>query len=129
TFQNTRQASLELPGLSVNGIDYDARLAKFDLQLTLSETQDELGEAAGMSAEFSYALDLFDEPTVAEFARRLDRVLAAITADPTIAIGDIDLLATEERAKVLTDWNDTAYPVPDATLVSLFERQAAATPD
>ncbi|WP_369028317.1 condensation domain-containing protein, partial [Nocardia farcinica] len=39
TFQNTRQASLELPGLSVNGIDYDARLAKFDLQLTLSETQ------------------------------------------------------------------------------------------
>ncbi|WP_432277954.1 non-ribosomal peptide synthase/polyketide synthase [Nocardia cyriacigeorgica] len=129
TFQNTRQASLELPGLSVNGIDYDARLAKFDLQLTLSETQDELGEAAGMSAEFSYALDLFDEPTVAEFARRLDRVLAAITADPTIAIGDIDLLATEERAKVLTDWNDTAYPVPEATLVSLFERQAAATPD
>nr|WP_280471415.1 non-ribosomal peptide synthase/polyketide synthase [Nocardia cyriacigeorgica] len=129
TFQNTRQASLELPGLSVNGIDYDARLAKFDLQLTLSETQDELGEAAGMSAEFSYALDLFDESTVAEFANRLDRVLAAITADPTIAIGDIDLLAADERAKVLTDWNDTAYPVPPATLVSLFEQQAAATPD
>ncbi|WP_280440189.1 non-ribosomal peptide synthetase, partial [Nocardia cyriacigeorgica] len=129
TFQNTRQASLELPGLSVNGIDYDARLAKFDLQLTLSETQDELGEAAGMSAEFSYALDLFDESTVAEFANRLDRVLAAITADPTIAIGDIDLLAADERAKVLTDWNDTTRPVPEATLVSLFEQQAAATPD
>ncbi|MGK8469189.1 amino acid adenylation domain-containing protein [Nocardia cyriacigeorgica] len=129
TFQNTRQASLELPGLSVNGIDYDARLAKFDLQLTLSETQDELGEAAGMSAEFSYALDLFDESTVAEFANRLDRVLAAITADPTIAIGDIDLLAADERAKVLTDWNDTTHPVPEASLVSLFEQQAAATPD
>ncbi|MGW4866235.1 condensation domain-containing protein, partial [Streptomyces sp. NPDC004291] len=61
TFQNTRQASLELPGLSVNGIDYDARLAKFDLQLTLQEAQDDRGENAGMSAEISYALDLFDE--------------------------------------------------------------------
>ncbi|MGX1763379.1 condensation domain-containing protein, partial [Streptomyces lydicus] len=129
TFQNTRQASLELSGLSVNGIDYDARLAKFDLQLTLQETTNELGEAAGMSAEFSYALDLFDEETVAAFARRLDRVLAAVTADPHVAIGDIDLLAPEEHARVLVDWNDTAQPVPAETLVSLFDAQAAATPD
>uniref|UniRef100_UPI002457AFAD non-ribosomal peptide synthetase n=1 Tax=Nocardia brasiliensis TaxID=37326 RepID=UPI002457AFAD len=129
TFQNTRQASLELPGLSVNGIDYDARLAKFDLQLTLQETTNELGEAAGMSAEFSYALDLFDEATVAAFARRLDRVLAAVTSDPQVAIGDIDLLAPEEHARVLVDWNDTAQPVPAETLVSLFDAQAAATPD
>ncbi|WP_147138150.1 non-ribosomal peptide synthase/polyketide synthase, partial [Nocardia ninae] len=129
TFQNTRQASLELPGLSVNGIDYDARLAKFDLQLTLQETQDELGDAAGMSAEFSYAEDLFDPDTVAAFARRLDRVLAAVTADPTVPIGDIDLLAPEEQAQVLVDWNDTAHQVPAETLVSLFDAQAAATPD
>ncbi|MBF6209344.1 amino acid adenylation domain-containing protein, partial [Streptomyces gardneri] len=129
TFQNTRQASLELPGLSVNGIDYDAGLAKFDLQLTLSETQDELGDPAGMSAEFSYALDLFDESTVAAFARRLDRVLAAVTADPNLPIGDIDLIAPTERAQVLIDWNDTAHPVPTETLVSLFDAQVAATPD
>ncbi|OQS16456.1 non-ribosomal peptide synthetase, partial [Nocardia donostiensis] len=128
TFQNTRQASLELPGLSVNGIDYDARLAKFDLQLTLSETQDDEGDAAGMSAEFSYALDLFDESTVAAFARRLDRVLALVTAHPDVPLGDIDLLSVDERALVLTEWNDTAHPVPDETLVSLFATQAAATP-
>ncbi|WP_245910083.1 non-ribosomal peptide synthetase, partial [Nocardia amikacinitolerans] len=128
-FQNTKQATLQLPGLSVNGIDYDARLAKFDLQLTLQETQDELGEAAGMSAEFSYALDLFDEPTVAAFARRLDRILAAVIADPDVPIGDIDLLAPEEHAQVLVDWNDTDRAVPAETLVSLFDAQAAATPD
>ncbi|MEU4344825.1 amino acid adenylation domain-containing protein, partial [Nocardia sp. NPDC023852] len=129
TFQNTRQASLELPGLSVNGVDYDARLAKFDLQLTLSETEDEQGDAAGMSAEFSYALDLFDEATVAVFARRLDRILAAVTADPSMPVGDIDVLAPEERARVLAGWNDTARPLPGGTLVSLFDAQVAATPD
>ncbi|MBF6303063.1 amino acid adenylation domain-containing protein, partial [Nocardia amamiensis] len=64
------------------------------------------------------------------FARRLDRVLAAVTADPTVPIGDIDLLAPEEHARVLVDWNDTGRPVDQlATLVSLFDAQAAATPD
>ncbi|MFE3698557.1 non-ribosomal peptide synthase/polyketide synthase, partial [Nocardia tengchongensis] len=139
TFQNTRQASLELPGLSVNGIDYDARLAKFDLQLTLQEAQDDHGEHAGMSAEISYALDLFDEPTIAAFAHRLDLILAAVVADPERPLGDIDLLVADERERVLDDWNDTAFnlarvlpALPEgeaATLVSLFEAQALTSPD
>ena len=37
TFQNMAAAELELPGLSVSGVDFDAQIAKFDLQLTLSE--------------------------------------------------------------------------------------------
>ncbi|MEV6428724.1 amino acid adenylation domain-containing protein, partial [Nocardia sp. NPDC051463] len=128
-FQNIKQATLQLPGLSVNGIDYDAQLAKFDLMLTLSETQDDQGAAAGMSAEFSYALDLFDEATVAGFARQLDRILAAAIADPEVPVGDIDLLAPQERAQVLVDWNDTAHAVPAETLVSLFENQVRRSPD
>ncbi|MEG8180822.1 amino acid adenylation domain-containing protein, partial [Nocardia terpenica] len=112
TFQNTRQASLELPGLRVNGIDYDTRLAKFDLQLTLQEAQDSHGDAAGMSAEFSYALDLFDEPTIAAFARRLDLILSAVTADPDAPVGDIDLMSGEERSRILGEWNATAHELP-----------------
>ncbi|MFE3960145.1 non-ribosomal peptide synthase/polyketide synthase, partial [Nocardia sp. NPDC059091] len=129
TFQNTRQASLELLGLSVNGIDYDARLAKFDLQLTLQEAQDDRGENAGMSAEISYALDLFDEPTIEAFVRRFERVLRAIVTEPDAPVGDIDLLVADERTRVLDDWNDTAHYFEPATLVSLFEAQALTSPD
>ncbi|MGW4246257.1 amino acid adenylation domain-containing protein, partial [Nocardia sp. NPDC004722] len=129
TFQNTRQASLELPGLSVNGIDYDARLAKFDLQLTLQEAQDDRGENAGMSAEISYALDLFDEPTIEAFARRLDLILAAVVANPELPLGDIDLLVADERSQVLDEWNDTSHAIEPGTLVSLFEAQALTSPD
>ncbi|MFD4430584.1 amino acid adenylation domain-containing protein, partial [Nocardia sp. NPDC058497] len=129
SFQNNKQASLQLPGLSVSGIDYDSQLAKFDLQLTLTEVQDTDGEAGGMSAEFSYALDLFEESTVAAFARRLDNIFAAIVADPEVSVGDIDLLAPEEHAQVLVDWNDTAREVPAGTLVSLFDAQVERTPD
>ncbi|WP_282782436.1 non-ribosomal peptide synthetase, partial [Nocardia sp. CC201C] len=139
TFQNTRQTSLELPGLRVNGIDYDAGLAKFDLQLTLQEAQDAHGEHVGMSAEFSYALDLFDEPTVAAFARRLHTILDAVTADPQRPVGDIELLDAEEKRRALTEWNATGFDLTSVlpalpegvapTLVSLFEAQALTSPD
>ncbi|WP_433758772.1 non-ribosomal peptide synthase/polyketide synthase [Nocardia sp. CA-135398] len=124
-FQNTAQTSLELAGLEASMLDIDTRTAKFDLQLTLTETAD----AAGMAATFEYATDLFDARTVAAFANRLQRVLDAV-ADPHVRIGDIDLLADDERALILDAWNATAHPVAaDATLVSLFEAQVARTPD
>ncbi|MBF5002532.1 amino acid adenylation domain-containing protein, partial [Nocardia sp. BSTN01] len=126
-FQNIRHASLELPGLSVNGIDYDARLAKFDLQLTLQEAPDAEGVAAGMSAEFSYALDLFDEPTIAGFARRLDRVLAAVVADPDRPIGDIALIDALEADRELREWNYTSREIGSATLLPELFAEAART--
>ena len=69
-----------------------------------------------------------DEPRTA-FARRLDNIFAAIVADPEVFVGDIDLLAPEEHAQVLVDWNDTAHAVPQGTLVSLFDAQVERTPD
>ena len=39
------------------------------------------------------------------------------------------ILAPAERATILQDWNDTAHPVPAATLPELFAAQAARTPD
>ncbi|WP_433711876.1 non-ribosomal peptide synthase/polyketide synthase [Nocardia sp. CA-084685] len=121
--QNTAQTSLELAGLEASLLDIDTRTAKFDLQLTLTV------DAAGIAATFEYATDLFDARTIASFATRLQRVLDAV-ADPQVRIGDIDLLADDERALILDAWNSTTHPVdPDATLVSLFEAQAARTPD
>ncbi|MET9485728.1 amino acid adenylation domain-containing protein [Nocardia sp. NPDC006630] len=137
-FQNMAPTRLELPGLTVAGADLRIPFAKFDLQLTMQESHDENGAAIGMAAEFSYALDLFDEPTIAAFAQRFQRVLAAVTADPDLAVGDIDLLTDGDRQRVLGDWNATGFDVTTvanlpngaaATLVSLFEAQVAATPE
>ncbi|WP_405484188.1 amino acid adenylation domain-containing protein [Nocardia sp. NBC_00511] len=137
TFQNMAPAALELPGLTVAGADLQIPFAKFDLQLTLAESHDEQAAVTGLDAEFSYALDLFDEATVASFARRFQRVLAAVLADPEAAVGDLDLLTATDRRRVLTDWNATRFDVRAAvglhygvepTLVSMFEAQAATTP-
>ena len=41
----------------------------------------------------------------------------------------LEILAPEERRRLLHDFNDTAAPLPDTTITDLFERQVAKTPD
>ncbi|WP_067833413.1 non-ribosomal peptide synthetase [Nocardia lijiangensis] len=128
TFQNLARAELELPGLTVSGVDMAVPLAKFDLQFALAERSDRHGAAQGISAEITYATDLFDAATVRGFADRFVRLLAAVVADTRVPVGDIDLLTADERTTVLTGWNATAHPVPAVTLVSLFQDRAEAMP-
>ncbi|GAA5043783.1 amino acid adenylation domain-containing protein [Nocardia callitridis] len=125
-FQNMATAELELPGLSAQAVEFDGAVAKFDLQLTVVPVED---TDAGLSAMFTYAVDLFDETTVADFAARLRRVLRAVAADPDRAVGDIDLLALVERDRILHEWNDTHTPVPQELLLDGYRRTVAAHPD
>ncbi|MFE1595742.1 non-ribosomal peptide synthase/polyketide synthase [Nocardia sp. NPDC058705] len=122
-------SELALPGLTVAGFDLPTGVAKFDLELTLTEHRDESGTPTGISGAFLYATDLFDATTVEGFAIRLHRLLTAVLADPTRPVGDIDILEPAERTELLTTWNDTATGSGrTATLASLFAEQAAATP-
>ena len=41
----------------------------------------------------------------------------------------LQILAPAERRRLVHEFNDTATPIPEATLVELFERQVAKTPD
>jgi non-ribosomal peptide synthetase component F len=76
-----------------------------------------------------YATDLFDRPSAEAMAGRLVRLLEAALAAPDQAIGALDILAPAERHTILRAWNDTAHPVPVATLPELFAAQAARTPN
>ncbi|MEV5838954.1 amino acid adenylation domain-containing protein [Nocardia sp. NPDC052112] len=128
TFQNMDRPELELPGLTISGIDLGVVQAKFDLELTVVPRADH-GAANGLAASFTYATDLFDEATVAGFAARLNRVLAAIAVDPYRVVGELELLAPAERQRMLRDWNDTAHPVAPELLLDGYRRAVAAHPD
>ncbi|NHP18725.1 non-ribosomal peptide synthetase, partial [Rhodococcus sp. IC4_135] len=119
TFQNLGQTSLDMPGLSAAAVEVDAALAKFDLQLTLEESE------AGMSATLTYARDLFDASTAAEFADRFVSVLRGVVANPTAAVGDVDVLTAGELDRVLS-WSDTGVDRGvDSTLSAWFDDAAA----
>ncbi|MQY24881.1 non-ribosomal peptide synthetase [Nocardia aurantia] len=128
TFQNLSAPRLELPGLAVSAVDLAVPLAKFDLQLAVAERTDDRGGARGLSAAFTYATDLYDGITVADFAERFGRLLAAVVTKPEAAVGDIDLLAPGERELVLHEWNSPGVKVPPVTLVDLIGTQARRRP-
>ncbi|WTL59449.1 amino acid adenylation domain-containing protein [Nocardia sp. NBC_01499] len=129
SFQNIARAALELPGLAVSALDADLAVSQFDLHLIVGDGYDESGVPTGMGGFFTYATDLFDAATVQGFAERFARILAAVVADATTPVGDIEVLDEVERDDVLGRWNATEQQVDQsATLVSLLDAAVAADP-
>ncbi|GCE39566.1 Siderophore biosynthesis non-ribosomal peptide synthetase modules Bacillibactin synthetase component F [Rhodococcus wratislaviensis] len=130
SFQNLAPLSVELPGLTVTGVEYEGQVSQFDLHLIVTDHYDGDGEPAGVSGYLTYAKDLFEASTVERFVERFRRTLQAVSQDQSSPVGDLDLLAAPERQLMLEGWNATAHPVDaDGTLVSLFDSQVATTPN
>ncbi|GFN29832.1 amino acid adenylation domain-containing protein [Paenibacillus xylaniclasticus] len=60
------------------------------------------------------------------FIRFLKQFITAVEQNGSI--GSIPLVNNDEYQRVIVEWNDTARAVPQATVPSLFEKQAASTP-
>ncbi|MEV7770270.1 amino acid adenylation domain-containing protein [Kitasatospora sp. NPDC086791] len=127
--QNAGKAELDLPGLESAPEPIGLRVAKFDLNIGITEQHGPDGAPAGLSGSIEYAADRYDHATVTALIDRLGRVLAGAAADPHAPIGTLDVLAPEERTRILTGWNATGVPRPAGTLPERFERQADRTPD
>ena len=74
------------------------------------------------------------DPTRIEQARSetiaalLLRLLDQAVATPDMPLNRLDLLSSEERQRLLKDFNDTAQPLPEVTLQQLFDAQVAQSP-
>ena len=84
---------------------------------------------ARLRLRLSYRPDVFDEAAAGVVAGRLVRVLEQVAADPRAAVGQVQVMDEAERRQVVADWNDTAVPVPAATLPELLAAQAGMRPD
>ncbi len=118
----------QLPGLAVRAEPVPAVTARFDLVLGARQRHGADGAPAGIDASFEYATDLFDEGTVRALAGRLTRLLRQAARDPGCRVSRLGVVTAGERRRLLVEWNDTARPVPAATLHGLFEAQVARTP-
>uniref|UniRef100_UPI0012E901C1 non-ribosomal peptide synthetase n=1 Tax=Rhodococcus phenolicus TaxID=263849 RepID=UPI0012E901C1 len=126
-FQNLASGTFELGDLSVAPVEADARIAKFDLQLTVVPGERSDGGTGGVPAMFDYATDLFDDSTIAAFADRFVRLLEALTRSPERPVGDADLFAPGELDGLLAH-TGPAGPEP-RTLPGLIAAAVAANPD
>ncbi|WP_425301083.1 amino acid adenylation domain-containing protein, partial [Nocardia neocaledoniensis] len=92
-FQNFDREPLELPGLRVEPLEMPPVGAKFDLEWMLAENVDRDGAPAGISGTLTFARDLFEESTARGLGERFVDVLDALTANPKLALGDLDVTA------------------------------------
>ncbi len=127
--QNNEPPRLDLPGVSATALNIGTRTTKFDLTFSFTETQDAMGRRAGLTGELEYSADLFGRASAERLVARLVRVLEQIAADPALPLHRLQILALEEQQRLVHTFNDTAAPLPQATLVDLFERQVRKTPN
>ena len=115
-------------GLTAQAEPVVLEAAKFDLTLTFTQHHNPDGDPAGIPITLEYATDLFDHETAQAMTTRLALLLEQVAADPRTRIRQADIMLDGERDQLLHHYNDTARPVPPATVVDLFEQQAARTP-
>ncbi|QDI05462.1 amino acid adenylation domain-containing protein [Xanthomonas cerealis pv. cerealis] len=90
----------------------------------------ERGDGADVRFDFDANPGLYTREELDEHRRRLLQLVDSVLDDPTQALGQVDMLGAQERARLLYDWNrtDAALPEP-SSLPHWFAQQAAATPD
>ncbi|WFF04675.1 amino acid adenylation domain-containing protein [Micromonospora sp. WMMD1076] len=75
-----------------------------------------------------YRPDLYSARSAGELLDRVVRLLDSVATDPDRRLAAVRVLSAPEEA-ALARWNATARPVPDGSVVDVFRRRVAATPD
>src|SRR5215213_4226069 len=122
--QNAPMGDLELEGLSARPQEFESDVVKFDLELHVYDLPD------GLAGLLAYNASLFERETVSRLIEHFTTLLEGIAADPDRRIGDLPLLTTHERRRLLSLHDNARRDTPPAgTIHRLFEAQAARTPD
>ena len=122
--QNAPMGTLDLPGVSLSELNQQSTIAKFDLTLSMTETD------MGLVGTWEYNTDLFDRSTIKRMATHFNNLLSAIVENPQQVVGELPLLSAQERHQLLVEWNDTASAYPtDKCIHQLVEKQVEKTPD
>ncbi|MBR8841184.1 MAG: AMP-binding protein, partial [Stigonema ocellatum SAG 48.90 = DSM 106950] len=122
--QNAPMSEVELPGITLTQLDHQSTIAKFDLTLSMSETDH------GLVGSWEYNTDLFDGSTISRMAGHFQNLLSAIVENPRQTVGELPLLSAAERHQLLVEWNDTESEyLTDKCIHELFSQQVELTPD
>ncbi|NJP69234.1 condensation domain-containing protein, partial [Streptomyces spiramenti] len=95
-----------------------------DLGITVTD-----GPEGGLRVDFTVDAAYTDGVPLTSHRRSFLRVLAALTGRPGVRVREVDVLGGVERGLVVGAWNDTAVPIGDGTLNTLFEHQARTRPE
>ncbi|WP_216206426.1 amino acid adenylation domain-containing protein [Amycolatopsis aidingensis] len=121
-FQNIPMPEFDAGGLRLEIMDAESSSARFDLELQVFDRPD------GLSGWFDYNSDLFEAATIERMSRHLATLVDGLLADPDRPVAAAPMLGDEERAQVLTGWNDTARAPRHESLPAMFADSVAVDP-
>jgi amino acid adenylation domain-containing protein len=123
SFQNTPAVSMSLPGLELSSLQEHGTTARYDLLLSVNETEE------GLAGYFEYSTDLFDAPAARRIAGHFAALLEAIAEDSGRPVSELPMLTGEERVQIEAE--TAALPVfaSDEPLHHLFEASVARQPE
>ncbi len=87
-----------LPGLRTEQLPANLGTSRFDIAVNVLEVDGQL------SLSVEYASDLFDRPRMERMFDHYERVLRAMTDDPSLTVSRVELLSGVERGRVLVGW-------------------------
>ncbi len=110
--------AFEVPGIDAHARVRPSGTAKFDLTLEVEDLPE------GLRCALEYDSDLFDRGTAESLLEQLDRVLDRLVADPSTKLGDVALIADDERARILESWNPPRLSALPETIHGAFMETA-----
>jgi aspartate racemase len=123
-YQNAPKQALEMPGLTVSPVEIPNETAKFDLSLSMVDTD------RGLIGRLAYNTDLFDDTTICRILGNLQTLLKGVVENPERPIAALPILTDMERDQLLVEWNHTKREYPtDRCIHELFQAQVERTPD
>jgi amino acid adenylation domain-containing protein len=116
---------LGLTGLEVSLLEIESETTRFDLTLSLLETEQ------GLKGTVEYNTDLFDTATIHRLLGHYERLLESIVVDIQQPITQISFLSAGEKQQVLGAWHQTQvdYNAQAKILPHCIATQAAKTPN
>jgi amino acid adenylation domain-containing protein/non-ribosomal peptide synthase protein (TIGR01720 family) len=122
--QNTPDVpELRLGDLALSIENYDHVTTKFDITFSVTETKN------GLQVIAEYNTDLYERRSIERMSAHFVNLLKSITKLPDQKISLLTMLGADEEA-LLLDLNSIEKPYPkNKNLATLFEEQAAKTPD
>jgi len=124
--QNMEKKELQIPDLKLKEYPHENKKSKFDMTFTCVEQDNKL------SFTITYSTALFNKETIERFIGYFKRIVFDILENSGRSISEIDILSTEEKQRLLIDFNNTVTEYEyqeDKAIHQLFEEQVFKTPD
>ncbi len=124
TLQNAKQEFPQLSERQMELMESHASVAKFDLSLFVTETEE------GLSLTFEYNTDLFDDTTIERMASHFEHWLNQIVSHPKGVLSELNMLSKVEYKQLLEEWNKSrVIDMEESTIHTMFEEQVKKTPE